>query len=43
MSGLSVKEVVNRGSWSNESTWQTFYHKEIIKVGQDFQKNVFMK
>ena len=34
LSGLSVKEVLDRGSWSNESTWQKFYHKEIIKVGQ---------
>ena len=39
--GLSVKEVLDRGSWSNESTWQKFYHKEIINVGKDYQKNVF--
>ena len=43
LSGLSVKEDLDRGSWSNESTWQKFYHKEIIKVGQDYQKNVFEK
>ena len=43
LSGLSVKEDLDRGSWSNESTWQKFYHKEIIKVGQDYQKNVFKK
>ena len=43
LSGLSVKEVLDRGSWSNESTWQKFYHKEIIKVGQDYQKIVFKK
>ena len=41
--GLFVKEVLDLGSWSNESTWQTFYHKENIKVGQDYQKNVFKK
>ena len=43
LSGLSVKEDLDRGSWSNESTWQKFYHKEMIKVGQDYQKNVFEK
>ena len=41
LSGLPVKEVSDRGSWSNESTWQKFYHEEIIKAGQDYQKNVF--
>ena len=40
LSGLSVKEVLDEGPWSNESTWQKFY-KEILKVGQDYQKNVF--
>ena len=34
LSGLSVKEVLDQGSWSNESFWQNFYDKEIIKVGQ---------
>ena len=43
LSGFSVKEVLDRGSWSNESTWQKFYHKEITKVGQDYQKNAFKK
>ena len=43
LSGLCVKEFLDQGSWSNESTWQKFYHKEIIKVDQDYQKNVFKK
>ena len=43
LSGFSVKEILDRGSWSTESTWQKFYHKEIIKVGQDYQKKVFKK
>ena len=42
-SGLSVKEVLDQGSWSNESTWQKFYDKGIIKVGQGYQKNDFKK
>ena len=43
LSGLSVKEVLDRGSWSNESTFQKFYHKGIMKVGQDYQKNASKK
>ena len=27
LSVLSVQEVLDRGSWSKESTWQRFYHK----------------
>ena len=42
-SGLSAKDVLDQGSWSNESTWQKVYHKKIIKVAQDYQKNVFKK
>ena len=41
LSGLSVKEVSDRGSWSNESIWQNFYHKENIKIGQDYQNLFF--
>ena len=29
--GLSLKDILRRGNWSNESTWQTFYHKKIIE------------
>ena len=43
LSGLSVKEVLDWGSWSNESIWQNFYHKENIKVGQDYQKKNFKR
>ena len=34
LSALSVKEVLDQGCWSNESSWQKFYDEEIIKVGQ---------
>lgn len=27
--GLSMEEILNRGQWSNKSTWQRFYNKEI--------------
>ena len=39
LSGLSIKEVLDQGPLSNESTWQKCY-KEILKVGQDYQKNI---
>ena len=41
LSGLSVKKVLDQGSWSNESIWQNFYHKENIKIGQDYQNLFF--
>lgn len=28
--GLSVNDIVERGSWSNTFTWQRFYHKKVI-------------
>ena len=40
ISGLSVKDILDRGSWSNESTWQKFYHKEVISVSKTFQGKV---
>ena len=43
LSGLSVKEVLDGVFWSSESTWQKSYHKEIVKAGQDYQKNGFKK
>ena len=35
--GLTVREVVERGSWSRESTWQRFYHKETEGSARRFQ------
>ena len=40
LSGLAVSDILNRGSWSNESTWQKFYHKEVIPLEQTFQRTV---
>ncbi len=41
LSGLSVKEVLTRGSWSQETTWQKFYHKEILpSSSKNFQHKV---
>lgn len=38
--GLSVKAIMDKGNWSRESTWQKFYHKEVLSPTQDFQCKV---
>lgn len=43
ISGLSIKDILDRGSWSNESTWQKFYHKEVVSNSEIFQGGVFNK
>ena len=30
LSGISVDDILSRGSWSNESTWQKLYHKQVF-------------
>ena len=43
-SGLSLCEILERGSWSSPSTWPRFYKKDIIPATvANFQNNVFMK
>ena len=37
MKGLSMTDVLERGSWSHESTWQKFYHKDIETSAKRFQ------
>ena len=37
LKGLSVKEVVSHGRWSNESTWQKYYHKRIESAAKKYQ------
>lgn len=45
LSGLSVKDILERGSWSKESTWQRFYRKEICSNAKykNFQNSVFKR
>ena len=43
LSGLSLDDILERGSWSNASTWQKFYHKEVIKTSERFQGKVLCK
>ena len=40
LKGLSVKEVVDHGKWSLESTWQKFYHKEVESASKKYQDSV---
>ena len=40
MKGLTVKAVMDRGNWSMESTWQRFYHKEVLRPCHEFQNKV---
>ena len=37
LKGLSVKEVINHGRWSLESTWQKFYHRRIESAAKKYQ------
>ena len=40
-SGLSMTEILERGTWSNKSSWQRFYKKDIIPIHvKNFQNSV---
>ena len=41
LSGLSVSGNLERGCWSNSSTWQNFYNKQIELPSERFQKSIF--
>ena len=40
LSGISVEDILSRGSWPNESTWQKFYHKQVLSKKQIFYEEV---
>ena len=40
MKGLSVSDIIKRGNWSQESTWQKFYNREVKSVSSKFQEKV---
>ena len=40
LSGISVDDILSRGSWPNESTWQKFYHKQMVSKRHLFQEEV---
>ena len=39
--GISLADILARGSWSSSSTWQRFYNKQIMNENDLFQKTVF--
>ena len=41
LSGAPIEEILKRDCWSNKSTWQKFYNKNIIQEGQLFHELVF--
>jgi hypothetical protein len=40
LKGLSVKEIIDHGKWSLESTWQKFYHKKVEYSAKKFQDSI---
>ena len=40
LSGLSLSDILKRGSWSNKTTWEKFYNKPILTFEERFQKAV---
>ena len=40
VSGVSSVEILKRGHWSNNSTFQKFYHKEIEPSSHSFQSSI---
>ena len=43
LKGLSVKEVIDHGRWSRESTWQKFYHRVVDSASKRYQDSVLGK
>ena len=41
--GLSTDDILKKGNWSQESTWQKFYHKHIISASEKFEIKVLSK
>ena len=38
--GFTTKDILRKGNWSGQSTWQRFYSKEIRSKEQIFQESV---
>ena len=34
--GLSLSDILKRGSWSNKTTWERFYNKPILTLEENF-------
>jgi len=40
--GATINDILKMGNWSNESVWQTFYHKE-FSTAERYQKLLLEK
>ena len=38
LSGISVDDMLSRGSWPNKPTWQKLYHKQVLSRSNFFRK-----
>ena len=38
--GLKLIDILENGNWTNESTWQRFYHKRVASASQRFQETL---
>lgn len=38
--GLSLQQILDRGSWTGSSVWQKHYHKPIINSAKEYQESV---
>ena len=41
LQGASIEDILKQGSWSNKTTWQRFYNKNIVEEGKILQEMVF--
>ena len=40
LAGLSVTDILERGSWTNASTWQRFYNRQVESSAEKYQNKV---
>ena len=40
LKGLSTRDILIRGNWSQKSTWQRYYNKNIVTASQRFQQKL---
>ena len=40
VAGLSVTDILERGSWTNASTWQRFYNRQVEASAEKYQNKV---
>ena len=40
LAGLSATDILERGSWTNASTWQRFYNRQVEPSAEKYQNKV---